>query len=75
MTLIVTAYKSKKELRECIGKRLAYRETSLFGSEYKPDGVLVVAHRPSIAQIGQESDGREFFAQVTMKGGLIHKVT
>lgn len=70
MTLLVTAYKSKKELTAAIGKPLSYQETSLFGKEYLADGELVVAHRPSITPIG----GREFFANVTMKDGLIHKV-
>lgn len=68
MTLVVK-YPSKKALKENIGQRLRYIETSLFGPEYKPDGVLTVANRPHIT--GQ---GREFFANVTMANGLIVKV-
>lgn len=70
MTMLVTGYKSKKELKESVGKPLRYRETSMFGPEFKADGVLYVAHRPLVTGL----PGREFFAQVTMRGGLIHKV-
>ena len=65
MTLVVN-YKSKKALKESIGQCLRYTETSLFGPEYKRDGVLTVANRPHITGIG-----REFFAQVTMHDGKI----
>ena len=68
MTLIAV-YPSKKELKQSIGKKLKFFETSLFGEEYRPNGVLVVANRPHITGIG-----REFFAQVTMKDGIIEKV-
>ena len=68
MTLVVK-YPSKKVLKENIGKRLRYIETSLFGPEYSDNGMLTVANRPHIT--GQ---GREFFAQVFMENGLIAKV-
>ena len=68
MTLIAV-YPSKKELKTKVGEPLRYIETSMFEEEYKPDGVLVVANRPHITGLG-----REFFAQVTMKDGLIAKV-
>jgi hypothetical protein len=68
MTLVVH-YKSKKELKEKIGQCLLYTETSLFGNEYKPDGLLFVANRPHITGMG-----REFFAQVTMQNGKIKGV-
>jgi hypothetical protein len=68
MTLIAI-YPSKKNLKENIGQRLKYMETSMFGNEYKPDGDLVVANRPHLTGIG-----REFFARVTMKDGLIERV-
>lgn len=68
MTLVVK-YPSKKVLKENVGNRLRYIETSMFGPEYKSNGVLVVANRPHIT--GQ---GREFFAQVTMENDLIVKV-
>ena len=69
MTMIVL-YPSKKVLKENIGKRLRYQETSMFGPEYRDNGVLTVANRPHITGMG-----REFFAQVTMKDGLIQKVS
>ena len=68
MTLVVK-YPSKKVLKENVGNRLRYIETSMFGPEYKSNGVLVVANRPHLT--GQ---GREFFAQVTMENDLIVKV-
>lgn len=67
--MIIFNYKSKKILKEQIGQRLNYIETSIFGEEYRRDGVLTGANRPHIT--GQ---GREFFAEVTMKDGLIHSV-
>jgi hypothetical protein len=68
--MIIFNYPSKKVLKENIGYQLNFIETSLFGEEYRRDGVLTGANRPHIT--GQ---GREFFANVTMKDGLIHKVT
>lgn len=68
--MLVNGYKTKKALRESVGKPLRFTETSLFGAEYSDDGSFVVAHRPLI----QHAGGREFFAQVTMRGGLIHSV-
>lgn len=68
MTLIAN-YPSKKNLKENIGKRLNYIETSIFGPEYQNTGTLTVCNRPHIT--GQ---GREWFGQVTMKDGLITAV-
>jgi hypothetical protein len=71
MTMLAIGYESKKALKESIGKPLRYRETSMFGAEYTPNGTFVVAHRPQITR----SKGREFFATVTMQNGLISKVS
>ena len=68
MTLVVN-YPSKKNLKENIGKRLSYTETSIFGNEYESNGLLTVANRPHITGLG-----REFFAQVTMQNAIIVKV-
>lgn len=68
MTLIVK-YPSKKVLKEEVGKTLRYIETSMFGPEYRDNGMLTVANRPHITGMG-----REFFAQVYMEAGLIKKV-
>ena len=67
--MLVFAYPSKKVLKENIGQPLEYIETSIFGDEYKPNGVLTGANRPHITNMG-----REFFARVVLKDGLITKV-
>ena len=69
--MMIALYPSKKVLKENIGKRLKYRETSMFGSEYKSNGSFAVCNRPSITGI----KGREFFAEMTMKDDLIEKVS
>lgn len=66
---LIAPYKTKKELKENIGKRLKHIETSAFGSEYQATGDFVVCNRPHIT-----GKGREWFARVWMKDGLIVKV-
>ena len=68
--MLILNYKSKKELKEQIGRPLDYNETSMFGPEYKPDGVIVGSNRPHTTN----NKGREFFAEVTLKNNLIKKV-
>jgi hypothetical protein len=67
--MLVFNYESKKALKECIGKPLRYIETSMFGPEYRDNGILTGANRPHIT-----GKGREFFANVTMANGLIKGV-
>ena len=67
--MIIFDYPSKKILKENIGNRLRYIETSIFGPEYRSNGTLTGANRPHIT-----GKGREFFANVTMKDDLIIKV-
>ena len=67
--MMIVLYKSKKELKENIGKRLKYQETSMFGPEYQATGYFVGSNRPHITGLG-----REFFAEITMKDDLIEKV-
>ena len=67
--MILLHYKSKKELKTKIGEKLKYTETSIFGPQYRSNGVIYGARRPHI-----EGGGREFFAEITMKDGLIAKV-
>jgi len=67
--MLIFNYDSKRALKECIGQKLHYTETSMFGAEYKPDGVLTGANRPHIT-----GRGREFFANVTLKDGVIVQV-
>lgn len=66
MTLAASGYKAKKDLKVSVGKPLGYRETSMFGNEYKADGKFVV--------VGPSATERKWFAEVTMKDGLIAKV-
>jgi len=67
--MLVFNYESKKVLKENIGKPLRYIETSIFGAEYKENGILTGANRPHIT-----GRGREFFANVIMENGLIKNV-
>jgi hypothetical protein len=69
MTLIAN-YPSKKACKQSIGQPLKYIETSIFGSEYTPNGILTVANRPHLTR-----QGREWFGRITMRNGLIDKVT
>ena len=69
--MLLTGYQSKKDLKAAIGKPLCYRETSMFGNEFKADGKFCAAHRPAITRL----PGREFFAEITMANGVIAKVS
>jgi hypothetical protein len=68
--MLLALYPSKTMLKACVGESLNYRETSLFGPEYRSDGELTVANRPHLSGIG-----REFFATVTMRNDRIVKVS
>jgi hypothetical protein len=68
--MLLIGYPSKKALKERVGQPLRYRETSMFGPEYVPNGTFCAAHRPAITGL----PGREFFAEITMKDGRIAKV-
>lgn len=61
------SYKTKKALKESVGQPLKYVETSFFSDEYKPDGKFAV--------VGPSPYERKWYAQVTMKEGLIARVT
>ncbi len=63
-------YKSKKEMQENIGNHLDYTETSMFGEEYRSNGVFCGSNRPHITGI----QGREFFAEVVMRDDKIASV-
>ncbi len=59
-------YDTKKQLKSAIGQSLDYVETSMFGPEFTPNGTFCV--------VGPNPYKRKWFAQVTMKDGLISKV-
>lgn len=61
------SYPTKKVLKENVGKELRYVETSAFGNEYRSDGTFCV--------VGPSPYQRKWFASVTMKDGLIAKVS
>ena len=67
-------YASKKALKEQIGKPLRFTETSLFGSEYSPNGSFVASNRPG-TNPQCPAGAREFFAEIEMRDGLIYKVS
>jgi len=69
--MMILNYPSKKNLKENIGKTLNYTETSMFGNEFLNDGSFTGCNRPTITK----NKGREFFAEVTMKEGLIFSVS
>lgn len=64
--MIQAHYPTKKALKEAVGTKLRYNETSMFGPEFKPDGEFCVA---------DSGPNRKWFAKVTMKNGLIAKVS
>ena len=68
--MMILNYETKKELKENIGNRLNYQETSMFNEEYKPNGTFCGCNRPHLT--GYK---REFFASFTMRDGLIYKVS
>lgn len=67
--MLIFDYPTKREMAEHIGQPLRYRETSMFGAEYRPDGTLTGCNRPHIT-----GHKREFFANVEMRDGLIARV-
>lgn len=67
MTLAARGYATKKALKESIGKRLQYTETSFFGAEYQPNGSNVL--------VGPDAYNRKWFAKVECQDGIIVKVS
>ena len=67
--MLIFDYPSKKELAACVGQKLRFRETSIFGPKYDPNGFLTGCNRPHMT-----GHKREFFANVQMRDGLIEKV-
>ena len=67
--MIVLNYESKKQLKDSIGQKLKYNDTSVFGPEYNENSILYGSNRPHLT--GYK---REFYAAVTLKNGIIEKV-
>ena len=67
MTMGVSGYRFKSDLKKAVGTPLNYVETSMFGPEYTPNGTVVVVGPDAYSK-------RDWFAEVTLKDGLIVKV-
>ena len=67
--MLIFDYPSKKSLKASKGESLKYRETSVFGPEYKDDATLFGCNRPHIT-----GHKREFFAKVVLRDGVIQSV-
>ena len=65
--MMAASYPTKKALREAKGQPLRYVETSMFGPEYHGDGRYTV--------VGPTPYERRWFANVTVKDGVIAKVS
>ena len=65
--MLVATYKTKKQLKESVGKSLRFEETSMFGNEYRDTGKFAV--------VGPGAYDRKWYAQVTMSQGIIDRVT
>lgn len=65
--MLAANYRFKKDLADSVGQGLSFTETSMFGPEYKPNGIFPV--------VGPSPYVRSWFAEVTMKGGKISKVS
>ena len=65
--MMVSRYKTKKDLKNAIGQTLRYEETSLFGQEYSDNGTFPM--------VGPSAYVRKFFSKVTMVNGKISKVS
>lgn len=66
--MIILEYPSKKYLKMAIGKPLKYQETSIFGPEVSANCTVVGSNRPALTNCGYK---REFYAQVTLRDGII----
>jgi hypothetical protein len=65
--MMCASYKTKKDLKNSVGKTLNYVETSMFGPEYKENGKFCV--------VGPSAYERKWFATVEMESGIIKKVS
>jgi hypothetical protein len=62
----ISGFKTKKELKQAIGTKPDFIETSFFGPEYIGDGRYAV--------VGPDPMTRKWFAELIIVNGLIHKV-
>lgn len=62
----ISGFTSKKELKEAVGQRPHFIETSIFGQEFRGDGSYVV--------VGPTPYTRKWYATVTVSDGMIERV-
>ncbi len=65
--MLVATYKTKKALKQSVGKPLYYVETSMFSEEYRSNGEFCV--------VGPGAYERKWYARVKMENGKIAKVS
>lgn len=66
--MLVANYKTKKMLKEAVGKKLNYTETTMFGIyEFVENGKMNV--------VGPAAYNRDWYAEVWNENGLIVKVS
>lgn len=66
--MMAALYPTKKALREAIGSRLRYQETSIFGKEYPPEGT------GKVTCVGPSPYRRKWYAEITLTAHIITKV-
>jgi len=65
--MMAALYPTKKALKEAVGKAFRYEETSMFGSEFKPNTMLTV--------VGPSPYNRKWYANVWCdENGIVTKV-
>ena len=62
--MLTLHYKTKKELKGSIGRRLKFTETSIHGPEYRNNGTMTGCNHPK----------RSWYASIKMKDGKIESV-
>jgi len=62
----ISGFKTKKELKQAVGTKPDFIETSVIRPQYKGDGNYVV--------VGPDPMTRKWFAELTIINGLISKV-
>jgi len=67
--MVQLSYKTKKALKESVGKKLRFQETSMFGFEYPADGT------GKVTGVGPDAyNKRDWYATVTLKDDVIVSV-
>jgi hypothetical protein len=64
--MLAATYKTKAALKASVGQPLRYQETSMFGEEYRDNGTFAV--------VGPAPYVRKWYAEVTMRAGVIARV-